>query len=116
MEQQKNRPSAAPMVFSIIALVFSSLALVSAILFIIVLHIGPESGGTATALTGRAVLTVSGMILFTAATWGCAMTGGFLGFIMMIVDIAVKRLKILWIPILSMVLGIAGIIICAAGY
>ena len=111
MDQQGKKPSAVPVVFSIIALVVSTLALICAIVLIIVSTVGPERGGTATALTNRAVLTVSGMIFFTAFAWGFAMIGGFMGFVMTIVDIAVKRVKIIWIPVLAIVLGIGSIIL-----
>ena len=72
---------------------------------------GPESGGSATALTNRAVLTVSGMIFFTGFTWVFAMIGGFMGFIMVIVDVILKRVKIIWLPIAAMVLAVASMIL-----
>ena len=110
MDQQEKRPSAVPVVFSVIALVFSALALICAIVLIIISDVGPESG-SATALTNRAVLTVSGMIFFTGFTWLFAMIGGLIGFIMTIVDIVVKRVKIIWIPVSAMVLGITSMIL-----
>ena len=111
MDQQEKKPSAVPVVFSVIALVFSTLALIFAIVLIIISVVGPESGGSATALTNRAVLTVSGMIFFTGFTWVFAMIGGFVGFIMLIVDIIVKRIKIIWIPIVAMVLSVTSMIL-----
>ena len=111
MNQQEKRPSAGPVIFSVIALAFSALALICAIVLIIISAVGPESGGSATALTNRAVLTVSGMIFFTGFTWIFAMIGGLMGFVMTIVDIIVKRVKIIWIPVLAMVLGITSIIL-----
>ena len=111
MDQQEKKPSAVPVVFSAIALTASVLALICAVLLIVVSAVGPESGGTATALTNRAVLTVSGMIYFTGFTWVFAMVGGLMGFIMLIVDIVVKRVKIIWIPILAMVLGVISVIL-----
>ena len=111
MDQQEKRPSKVPVVFSVIALVFSVLALIFAILLIVVSAVGPERGGSATALTNRAVLTVSGMIFFTGFTWLFAMIGGLIGFVMTIVDIIVKRVKIIWIPVLAMVLGIISMIL-----
>ena len=111
MDQQEKKPSAVPVVFSAIALTASVLALICAVLLIVVSAVGPESGGTATALTNRAVLTVSGLIFFTGFTWVFAMVGGLMGFIMLIVDIVVKRVKIIWIPILAMVLGVTSMIL-----
>lgn len=110
MDQQEKRPSAVPVVFSAIALVFSVLALICAIFLIVVSAVGPESGGSSTALTNRAVLTVSGMVFLTGFAWIFAMIGGFMGFIMTIVDIIVKRLKIIWIPVSAMVLAITSMI------
>ena len=116
MNQQEKRPSAGPMIISVIALVFSALALICAIVLIIISAVGPESGGSATALTNRTVLTVSGMIFFTGFTWIFAMSGGLMGFVMTIVDIIVKRAKIIWIPVLAMVLGITSIILSTVPY
>ncbi len=56
------------------------------------------------------------MIVFTAATWIFAILGGFVGFVMLIVDIVAKRLNILWMPITSMVLGIVSLIMSAIAY
>lgn len=111
MNQQEKRPSAVPVVFSVIALVFSAFALICAIILIIISAVGPESGGSATALTNRAVLTVSGMIFFTGFTWMFAMIGGLMGFVMTIVDIIVKRTKIIWIPVLALILSITSTIL-----
>lgn len=103
MDQQEKRPSAVPAVFSVIALAFSALAMICAIVLITISAVGPERGGSSTALTNRAVLTLSGMIFFTGFTWIFAMIGGLMGFVMTIVDIIVKRVKIIWIPIVAMV-------------
>ena len=111
MDQQEKRPSVVPVVFSVIALASSGLALICAILLIVVSAVGPEKGGSATALTNRAVLTVSGMIFFTGFTWMFATIGGFTGFIMTIVDIIVKRVRIIWIPVLAVVIGITSMIL-----
>ena len=111
MDQKSNNPSAALTVLSIIAFATSAIAMIFAILFVIIVNVGPESGGTATALTGRAVLTVSGMILFTAATWGFGMLGTLMGFVMTIVDLAKRSFRIVWMPIAAVVLGIAGPVI-----
>ena len=112
MDQLEKKPSAVPKVFSIISLAFSILALICAVLLILVVNFGPERGGTSTALTGRAVLTVSGMIALIPGIWGFALIGGLFGFIMTIVDIAMKRISILWMPAAAVVLGIVSIVIC----
>ena len=113
MDQQENKPSVIPAVFSVISLILSVLAFICVILLLIITRVGPESGGTATALTNRAVLTVSGMIFFAGFTWVFALIGGFTGLIMTIIDLVMKRFKIIWIPILSMVLGIISFVLSA---
>ena len=112
MVQKDNKPSAVPTVFSVISLVLSALAFICAILLYIIVNVVPKQGGTATALTGRAVLTVSGMVIFIAGAWGFGLIGGLAGFIMTIVDAATKRTKILWIPICAIVLGVISIVVC----
>ncbi|MCR5475565.1 MAG: hypothetical protein K6F28_10245 [Lachnospiraceae bacterium] len=106
----EKKPSVLPKVFSIIALVISGFALISVIALYAVAGFGPKSGGTATALTDEAVLAVSGMVFFTGATWIFAMVGAGLGIVMLVVDIAVKRTKIIWMPVTSVILGIASMI------
>ena len=110
MVQQAQKPSAVPTVFSVISMSFSALAFIFSIVLLIIAKIGPESGGTATAPTNRAVFTVAGMIFFTGFVWIFAMIGGFAGFIMTIVDIATKRTMILWIPVSAMVLSVISIL------
>ncbi|MCR5673005.1 MAG: hypothetical protein K6F87_04755 [Lachnospiraceae bacterium] len=111
MNQQIKKPSAAPTVLSVIALAFSALALLCVMSLVIVTKVGPESG-SATALTWRAVFTVGGMIFFIGFTWILGIMGILAGLVMMIVDIATARKKILWIPILAVVVAIVSIVIC----
>ncbi|MBR1597617.1 MAG: hypothetical protein IJ661_01740 [Lachnospiraceae bacterium] len=101
-----------PTVISIISLAFSSFAIICAILLLLVVNVGSKSGDTSTALTNEAVLTVSGMIILILGTWGFAVIGGLMDFIMTIIDIAIKRIRILWMPVLAMVMGIVGIVMC----
>ena len=42
MDQQEKRPSAVPAVFSVIALAFSALAMICAIVLITISAVGPE--------------------------------------------------------------------------
>lgn len=105
----------APTVLSVISLILSALALISVIILVLISVFGTDRGSS-TALTGQAVLFVSGMVLFTAVTWIFAIAGGLSGFIMMIVDIAVKSTDILWMPITSMVIGLISIIVSVFVY
>ena len=103
--------SAAPAVFSVIALVVSAMAMICVILLLIVSKSGTGQGGTATAITNSAALSVTGMIFFTAFTWIFAVLGGMIGLIMLIIDIVVKRANILWMPVLAIVLGVISILL-----
>ena len=58
-----------PNVFSIIALVVSGIALVCVLLLLIISKSGTGQGGSATAVTNSATLTIAGMVFFTAFTW-----------------------------------------------
>ena len=106
-----QKPSTVPTVLSIITFGISALAFVCAIILILISVFAPKSGGTSTALTGSAVLFVSGMVLFAGATWLLAMIGGFAGFVMVIVDLVLKRTNILWMPVTAMFLDVVSIII-----
>ena len=105
-----NKPSAAPTVLSVITLVISLLAFICSISLILISVFGPDSGGSSTAITNRALFFVSGMVLFTGAAWILAMIGILAGFIMLIVNIAVKRAGILWMPITSVVVCVISMI------
>ncbi len=107
MDQQK--PSSVPTVLSVISLVISALGFICAVILLLISVFGRE-GGSATALTKNAVMFVSGMVFFTAFAWIFAILGGFAGFFMMIVDVAVKRTNILLMPITSVILGIISIV------
>ena len=111
----ETKPSSAPTVCSVIALVASVLAFINALILVLISVFGPESG-SATALTNRAVFFVSGMVLFTAGTWIFGILGGFAGFVMLIVDLAIKRGAILWMPIVSMILSTISIIMSVLVY
>lgn len=111
MNQSAGTTSIVPTVISVIALVVSGLALICVVLLLIVSKAGTGQGGSATAITNSAALSVTGMVFFTAFTWIFAILGGLIGLIMLIIDIAVKRANILWMPISAILLGVISILL-----
>lgn len=108
--------SPAPKVISLISFIFSVVSLISAISLIITSGVAGKSLGTATAITTGTVVTVTGMILLTAVTWASAIFGSLIGFIMLIVDLVIKRINIIWMPVAAIIIGIASIMITALAY
>ncbi len=111
MNQSASTTSIVPTVISVIALVVSGLALICVVLLLIISKTGTGQGGSATAITNSAALSVTGMVFFTAFTWIFAILGGLIGLIMLIIDIAVKRANILWMPISAIVVGVISILL-----
>lgn len=111
----QNKPSGAPTVFSVISFVISVLAFICAVIFLLTSAFDPD-GGTATAVSNRGILTLTGMIFFTAGVWIFGIIGSLLGFIMTIVDIVAKRTRILWMPITAVVLAIVSIVLSFKAY
>ena len=111
MNQSASTTLIVPTVISVIALVVSGLALICVVLLLIISKTGTGQGGSATAITNSAALSVAGMVFFTAFTWIFAILGGFIGLIMLIIDIAVKRANNLWMPISTIVVGVISILL-----
>ena len=111
MNQSASTTSIVPTVISVIALVVSGLALICVVLLLIISKTGTGQGGSATAITNSAALSVTGMVFFTAFTWIFAILGGLIGLIMLIIDIAVKRANNLWMPISAIVVGVISILL-----
>ena len=76
----QNKPSGAPTVFSVISFVISVLAFICAVILLLTSAFDPD-GGTATAVSNRGILTLTGMIFFTAGVWIFGIIGSLLGFI-----------------------------------
>lgn len=111
VNQSVRSTSIVPTVVSVIALVVSGIALVCVLLLLIISKVRTGQGGSATAITNSAAMSVVGMVFFTAFTWIFAILGGFIGLIMLVVDIAVKRGSILWMPITAIVLGVISMLL-----
>lgn len=111
MNQSASTTSTVPNVISGIALVVSCIALICVVLLLIISKAGTGQGGSATAITNSAALSVTGMVFFTAFTWIFAILGGLTGLIMLIIDIAVKRANIVWMPISAIVVGVISILL-----
>ena len=112
----EEKPSVVPKVFSIITLVIGVLSFICAIIVILISVFGTERGGISTALTNKVVLFITGQIIFTVAVWVLGIIGEIVAFISLIVDIAAKSAKYIWMPIVTMVMGIVSIIMSAAVY
>ena len=111
VNQSGRTSSVVPTVFSVIALVVSVMALICVLLLLIISKAGTGQGGTATAITNSAALSVTGMIFFTAFTWIFAILGGMIGLAMLIIDIVVKKASTLWMPISAIVLGVISLLL-----
>lgn len=116
VNQSVRTTSVVPAAVSIIALVTSVMALICMIFSLIISKAGNGQGGTATAITNSAALSVIGMILFTAFAWIFAVLGEIIGFIMLTADIVMKRTDILWMPVAAMVLGVISMVISFSAF
>ena len=104
MEQTKS--SKAYFVASIVSLAISGLSIVSLILVGVMLLFSGSGGGSATAITNEAVLGIAGILLFVACSWIFGGIGGLIGIVMTIIGLVKKYFKRIWMPILSIVLGV----------
>ena len=103
MEQKKT--SSVFRVVSIISLVISGLGILSLVMIGVMLIYAGSGGGSATAITNEAVLGIAGMLLFVACAWIFGAIGGLMGIVMTIIGLVKRYFRIIWIPILSVVLG-----------
>lgn len=103
MEQQKN--SKAFLVASIVSLVISGLGIISLVMVGAMIIFAGSGGGSATAITNEAVLGIAGAFLFIACAWIFGGIGGIMGIVMTIIGLVKKYFRIIWMPILGMVLG-----------
>ena len=103
MEQKQS--SNAFKVVSIVSLVISGLGILSLVMIGVMLIYAGSGGGSATAITNEAVLGIAGMLLFVACAWIFGAIGGLMGIVMTIIGLVKKYFRIIWIPILSVVLG-----------
>ena len=113
MEQKQ---SAAPKVFSMIFMITSVIACICAVILRGIVGSVTGSSGSATAVTNSAVITVAGIVFLSAGTWVFSLIGGVGGFIMLIIDLVIKRVKILWIPVTAIILGVISVMITVLAY
>lgn len=104
MEQKKT--SNAFKAVSIVSLVISGLGIISLGMIGVMLIYAGSGGGSATAVTNEAVLGIAGILLFVACAWIFGAIGGLMGIVMTIIGLVKKYFRIIWIPILSVVLGV----------
>ena len=103
MEEKKT--SKGCLIASIISLVLTGLELLSG--FLIVLCLGfAGTGPGSTAVTNEFVLGFAGMLFFMAGAMIISAIGGLTGIVVAIIDLVKKQYKLIWMPIISVVLGI----------
>ena len=104
MEQEKS--SKAFLVASIISLIISGLSIISLIMVGVMILFAGSGGGSATAITNEAILGMAGVLLFVACAWILGGIGGIMGIVMIIIGLVKKYFRRIWIPILSVILGV----------
>ena len=103
MEEKKT--SKGCLIASIISLVITGLEILSG-LFIFFSLIFAGTGPGSTAITNEAVVGIMGMMFFIAAVMITSAVGGLMGLIVAIIDLVKKQYKLIWMPIISLVLGV----------
>ena len=108
---QPEKKSSAPKIVSIIALVFSSIALISGA--VSPLFLANPSGSVH--LTNQAVLEISGFIVSSLFGFSFSLIGVVLGMIGAIMALTKKKSEIIWMPVLAIILGLAASFITYLG-
>ncbi len=103
MEEKKT--SKGYLIASIISLVITGLEILSGICIVLSLIFAGTGPGD-TAVTNEAVVGILGMLFFIAALMILSAAGGVMGLIVAIVGLIKKQYKLIWMPIISVVLGI----------
>ena len=97
-----KKSSAAYLVLSIISLVITGHGAASlGMIGVMVLYAG-SGGGSSTAVTNEAVLGIAGVLLFIVLSWIFSSIGGLMGFVLLIVGLAKKYFRRVWMPAVSM--------------
>lgn len=94
---------------SIISLVISGLGMLS-LFMTVVMFFYAGSGNNSTAVTNEAVLGIMGIMVFVVGAWIFGLLGLIMGIIVTIVGLVKKQFKLIWMPIVSVVLGIIPLI------
>lgn len=103
MEEKKT--SKGCLIASIVSLVITGLEILSGIMVFFSL-VFAGTGSSHTAVTNEAVIGLTGMVLFIAGFLIIGAIGGLTGLVVAIIDLAKKQFKLVWMPVISVVLGI----------
>ncbi|MCR5598189.1 MAG: hypothetical protein K6G19_08440 [Lachnospiraceae bacterium] len=103
MEEKKT--SKGCLIASIASLVVTGLEILSGSLIIASL-IYAGTGPGSTAITNEAVAGIVGMMFFIAAVMILSAVGAVTGLIVGIIDLVKKQYKLIWMPIISLLLGV----------
>lgn len=102
---EKKKTSKGCLIASVISLVVTGLELLS-VFFIILCVLYSCSGTSASAITNEFAYGFVGVLFFIAVTMIISAIGGLTGLIVAIVDLVKKQYKLIWMPIISVLLGI----------
>ncbi len=104
--EEKKKILIPVMIFSIIDLVIAGLGLLAQMMVFVMYFYAGSGGGANTAVTNEAVLGIAGVLFFGAASWIIGGIAILMGLIMTIITIVKKQFITIWMPIVSIVLGI----------
>ncbi len=99
---EQNKKTKGFLIGSIVSLVFAGLSLFSVGMMVFMLFFA-GTGGTANAVTNEAVLGIAGFMLFAAVSWILGGIALISGIVMLIIGLATKNFKKIWMPIISIV-------------
>jgi uncharacterized membrane protein YqjE len=102
---EEKKTSKGYLIASIISLVITGLEILSGICIVLSLVFAGTGPGS-TAVTNEAVVGILGMMFFIAVLMILSAIGGLMGLIVTIIGIVKKQYKLVWMPIISFVLGI----------
>ena len=102
---KEKKATDAVSLFSIISMGISGMGILAILLAVGALFLG-GSGGSSTAITNEAVIGIAGFILLIGCSAICGVVGTISGVVMTIITIVKKKNKTIWIPILSVVIGL----------
>ena len=103
---EENKPSKAFSTASIVSLIFSGLGALFSLMVVVMYFFGGSGGGYHTAVTNEAILGIAGVMIFAVGSWIFGFIGFLMGLIITIVGFVKKMTEKIWMPILSIVLGL----------
>ena len=111
---EENKPSKAFSTASVISLIISGSAALFSLMVVVMYVFAGSGGGYHTAVTNEAILGIAGIMVFAVGSWIFGFIGFIMGLIITIIGFVKKMTEKIWMPILSIVLGLvpaAGVIL-----